>query len=543
MLHDEGGLLGINDEAADNLARANTLGAVQISRWLIQQVDVGRSAQAKNDGDALQFTTRKLLKRLIEELLDLHRLDDLSLERRVAHRALDLLLEHCTHRKVELWANLLRLVRNGELRDRVLGRVFVLAVRPQESSNHTHKSRLARSVLAEKHHNLGLVEAAVLDVELENLLARLLRVERFAHCLVLEAVLELGRLAILLVEPLGDLEAELIVAKTQVLSGNEASQEDIDAVAHSERHRHHTVRTGGAVQAADEVTEVVQDRQIVLNRDHKHVRANVDERTDGERCLEALANIEVRRGLVEHVHVRLLHADNANREALQLTAGEYLDLTVKHVVEVKDAGHLRHNLLSAISLGGEDLAHLALHGARDVIDVLRLHDSLNVVFQNFGEIVLEFATAKVRQDLSPVRGVVVATKVRLELTSQHLERRALANTVRPDKTQDLSGPRHGQTVQLEAVRAIAVGGLLLQALGQIDDLDCSKRALLHADVAADAQLLRELSNLAGRDHFDANLAHAVDRASLLALLRALLRLALFRVHDAHAAKLLVGVLP
>ena len=41
----------------------------------------------------------------------------------------------------------------------------------------------------------------------------------------------------------------------------------------------------------------------------------------------------------------------------------------------------------------------------------------------------------------------------------------------------LSGTGHGQPVQLEAVRPIAVGCLRLQVLGQVDDRDRRKRAL------------------------------------------------------------------
>ena len=53
-----------------------------------------------------------------------------------------------------------------------------------------------------------------------------------------------------------------------VLRPDVAGQEDVDAVPDVEGHRHHSVRAGQAVQAADEVGEVVQHRQVVLDADH-----------------------------------------------------------------------------------------------------------------------------------------------------------------------------------------------------------------------------------------------------------------------------------
>jgi hypothetical protein len=46
------------------------------------------------------------------------------------------------------------------------------------------------------------------------------------------------------------------------------SQEDVDALAHAEWQRDDAVRAGLAVQAADEVREVVQHGQVVLHHNH-----------------------------------------------------------------------------------------------------------------------------------------------------------------------------------------------------------------------------------------------------------------------------------
>ena len=77
-----------------------------------------------------------------------------------------------------------------------------------------------------------------------------------------------------------------------------------------------------------------------------------------------------------------------------------------------------------------------------------------------------------------------------ELVGQNLERCALADTVGAHETQHLSGARVGQSVQLERVGPIAMRGLRVEILGQVDNLNGLIRALLHANVATNAQFLR-----------------------------------------------------
>lgn len=71
-----------------------------------------------------------------------------------------------------------------------------------------------------------------------------------------------------------------------------------------------------------------------------------------------------------------------------------------------------------------------------------------------------------------------------------------------------TGSRDRQSVQLERVGRVAMGGLLLQVAWQIDDGYGVKGTLLDADAAADAQLLRDGRDpIVGRD-LDAKFAHA-----------------------------------
>mmetsp|Transcript_20895 Transcript_20895/g.53905 ORF Transcript_20895/g.53905 Transcript_20895/m.53905 type:complete len:308 (+) Transcript_20895:927-1850(+) len=296
---------------------------------------------------------------------------------------------------------------------------------------------------------------------------------------------------------LSHLERERIVAEAQVLGGDEAGKENVDTLAHREGHRHHAVRTGHAVEAAHEVGEVVEHAQVVL--DANHVALGMQQGADAARGVQTLLDVEVRARLVEHVDLRVLHHDHADREALQLAARQVLDVALLHVDEVE---HLEDRLLAflrvvyvALVLLAQDVAHLPLHCLRDVIHVLRLDDRLEVVLEHAREEVLQLRAAKVLQDLLPVGRTLELAEVGLLLPREDLERGRLANAVGPDQSEHLARPRHRQPVQLERVGPISVRGRRLEVLWKVDDIDRLKGALLDADAAADAQLLRDPRDL------------------------------------------------
>ena len=83
-----------------------------------------------------------------------------------------------------------------------------------------------------------------------------------------------------------------------------------------------------------------------------------------------------------------------------------------------------------------------------------------------------------------------------------------------------------------------MGSLPLQILREVDDVDGLKRALLHADTATDAELLRKSSSFRFGAHLDTELAHPHHRTRLLTLLLALLWFAFVIRHDGDARKLL-----
>mmetsp|Transcript_414 Transcript_414/g.1009 ORF Transcript_414/g.1009 Transcript_414/m.1009 type:complete len:224 (+) Transcript_414:1150-1821(+) len=209
------------------------------------------------------------------------------------------------------------------------------------------------------------------------------------------------------------------------------------------------------------------------------------QRSDHVGSVDALPNVKVGRGLVEHVDVRVLHAEHADGEALELTTRQVLDLTFLQVVQLQLSAQ-RVLLLSLVFLR-EDLPDLAGHLLRDLVHVLRLDHGLEAVLQQALDVRLQLAAAEVGEDLLPVGRRVVPAKVGLQLPGQDRQRGRLADAVRSHEAQDLPWPGRRQPVQLEGVCAVTVRRVLRQVLRKVDDGDRLEGALLHADTAAYAQ--------------------------------------------------------
>lgn len=139
---------------------------------------------------------------------------------------------------------------------------------------------------------------------------------------------------------------------------------------------------------------------------------------------------------------------------------------------------------------------------------------------------MQLGSTEVLQNLLPVRRVVVAAQVGLELAAQNLQRSTLADTVGADETEHLTGTGHGKTVKLEAVGGVTVGDLGFQVGGQVDNVNGTERALLWTDTTTNAQLLGDEGDLRLGGHFDTHLTRADHGAGFLALLATFLRLAL-----------------
>lgn len=161
---------------------------------------------------------------------------------------------------------------------------------------------------------------------------------------------------------------------------------------------------------------------------------------------------------------------------------------------------------------------LALDGSGDLVDVLGLDNGLKVVLENLGEVVLQLGTTEVLKNLLPVRGVVVAAEVGLQLAAQNLQGSTLSGTVTTNKTQDLTRSGHGQSVELETVGRVTVGDLRLEVGGQVDDVDGIERTFLGTDTATDTETLRDESDLGRVFDLNTELSGTDDGAGFLALL-------------------------
>mmetsp|Transcript_51702 Transcript_51702/g.83883 ORF Transcript_51702/g.83883 Transcript_51702/m.83883 type:complete len:246 (+) Transcript_51702:1432-2169(+) len=175
----------------------------------------------------------------------------------------------------------------------------------------------------------------------------------------------------------------------------------------------------------------------------------------------------------------------------------------------------------------------------DLVNILGLDHRLQAILKQALDVRLELTASEVREDLLPVWRIVEAPKVWLQLPGENRKRGGLSDTVGAHQAQHLPWAWGGQAMQLEGVGAVPVSGVRSQVLGKVDDGDCLKRALLHANTASDAQRLRNEGDLRRRPHLDTELAGSDHGAVLLALLLALLWLAAVGTDDGNTQLLLL----
>lgn len=169
------------------------------------------------------------------------------------------------------------------------------------------------------------------------------------------------------------------------------------------------------------------------------------------------------------------------------------------------------------------MLYRALDGAGNLIDILGLDHGLEVILQNLREVVLQFGTTEVLQNLLPIGWVVISAQVGLELATENLQRGTLTDTVCSNKTEDLTGTGHRKTVELEAVGRVTVGDLALEVGRQVDDVNGAKWTFLGTDTATNAQALGDEGDLGLGGDFNAKFTRAHHRARFLALLTTFLR--------------------
>jgi len=156
-------------------------------------------------------------------------------------------------------------------------------------------------------------------------------------------------------------------------------------------------------------------------------------------------------------HISVLDTTHSDRKPLQFSSRELIDLTLHNDFQVEGIDNFLH--VGQLQLAVQHLSNrlLSLDRTRNVIDVLRLDQRLDVVFENFGEVILKFGSSEVLQDIRPIRGNLRESKIEssirdrrssenegrkethiefpeigFQFSTQDLQRRTLSDTVGSD---------------------------------------------------------------------------------------------------------------
>lgn len=370
VLNNEGSLFGVHDETLNDSRGNNTLLRVKVGRGLVKEVNIRRHTKGKNNGNTLQFTTGQVLNFLINEVIELKGLDDVSLELRRQESLLNLLEEQLANSTLELGGNGLGLHADSHVWDRAL------AVWLNSTSEETAESGLAGSILSHHDNNFRVGELSSINTKSE----------------VAKGLLNLGvgkgtrSVNGEVVGSFSKAESKRLFTESQVLGGNVTVQENVDTFTNRVRHSDNTIDGGLSVENADVIGEIVESRQIVLDDDDVVIVA--DKRANHLGGAQTLLDIEIRRRLVKHVDIGLLDANRADGKTLKFTTREQSDVSVHDVVQLQNPGHFL-----GVSKGGTALDKVAnaLLRATDslgnLIDILGLDNSLKIILQELSEVV------------------------------------------------------------------------------------------------------------------------------------------------------------
>jgi len=105
-------------------------------------------------------------------------------------------------------------------------------------------------------------------------------------------------------------------------------------------------------------------------------------------------------------HISPLDSSQRDSEPLQLSSRKLGHTSLHDLVEIQVVQQVLHVLELLLSVEHLRDGSLSLDGSRDVVDVLRLDESLEVVLENLGEVVLELGSSEVLEDLGPVGRVL-----------------------------------------------------------------------------------------------------------------------------------------
>lgn len=115
MLNDECRFLVVDDEALEDSGTDHSLLAVEIGGGLIDQVGHGSLGEGQDDGHSLQFSTRKLLDFIVDDVVESKGLGDFRDKVGVQPGLVDLSVEQISDGALELGRDGLGLVAHVEL--------------------------------------------------------------------------------------------------------------------------------------------------------------------------------------------------------------------------------------------------------------------------------------------------------------------------------------------------------------------------------------------------------------------------------------------
>ena len=193
------------------------------------------------------------------------------------------------------------------------------------------------------------------------------------------------------------------------------SKEGVDTIAHAHGECNHTICTLLTIENTNEIRKIIKNRQIVFDTDD--VVAVCEKLTDACSGLDSLADIEVRRGLINHIHICLLDSNEGNAETLQFTSRKFFNTALKNTGEIKILNELIH--LVTLALCSKMIVHCSMQHLLNLVNILGFNNSLEMIFKHLCEVILEFTASEVCENILPIWRIAEFAKIWLQLSCKN----------------------------------------------------------------------------------------------------------------------------
>jgi len=208
----------------------------------------------------------------------------------------------------------------------------------------------------------------------------------------------------------------------------------VDPVADRFRRGDDAVRTRLTVGDVERVREQVENREVVFDDEHR-LAFLLGEFTDQPRRSHALADIQVRRDLVEEVKVRIAGERGRDGDPLELPAREVVDRLLHDRPDLEPFDQFVKRIALVGSL--EQLSGVPVETVRDLIDVLGLSRDRDIAVAHVRDVVLQFGPSIGLEHLIPARFLLVSAEIGLEFAGQNADGGGLPDSVGTEDPGDL----------------------------------------------------------------------------------------------------------